>query len=130
MSQYIRNRNDSVTFVSRIIIIFFIMAIITGIAPIVASAAAPSDIYVNTTGWWRADGAFNESNPRIQAAIDNATAGDTIYVYNGSYSENVNVNKQVTLQGEGVDLVNVTAALASGHVFNVTVSYVNISGFN
>ena len=80
MGQYFKNRNVSITFV----IIFFIMAIIPGIAPIVASAATP-DIYVNQTGWWRADGAFNASATRIQAAIDNATAGDTIYVYNGSY---------------------------------------------
>ena len=89
----------------------------------------PSTFYVNQTGWWRADGAFNASATQIQAAIDNATAGDTIYVYNGSYIENVNVNKAVTLQGEGADVVNVTAALASDHVFNVTVGYVNISGF-
>src|SRR5660398_49505 len=155
MGQHINNRNVSITFVITIIIlltmkisvfssirehcekvkqknwifiIFFIMAIIPGIAPIVASAATP-DIYVNQTGWWRADGAFNASDPQIQAAIDNATAGETIYVYNGSYTDNVDVNRQVTLQGEGADVVNVTAALASGHVFNVTVSYVNISGF-
>ena len=111
----------------RILIIFFIMAILPGIAPIVASAATP-DIYVNQTGWWRADGAFNASATRIQAAINNATTSDTIYVYNGSYTENVNVNKQVTLQGEGAGVVTIIAALTSDHVVNVTVSYVNISG--
>ncbi|HMB46150.1 MAG TPA: NosD domain-containing protein, partial [Candidatus Methanoperedens sp.] len=103
------------------------MAILPGIAPIVASAATP-DIYVNQTGWWRADGAFNASATRIQAAINNATTSDTIYVYNGSYTENVNVNKQVTLQGEGAGVVTIIAALTSDHVVNVTVSYVNISG--
>jgi YVTN family beta-propeller protein/parallel beta-helix repeat protein len=100
------------------------------ISPEGASDTTASTIYVNTTGWWRDGGAFNESSTRIQAAIDNATAGDTIYVYNGTYVENVNVNEQVILQGEGADVVNVTNSTADSHVFNVTMDYVNISGFN
>ncbi|KAF5437779.1 CASH domain-dontaining protein, partial [Candidatus Methanophagaceae archaeon] len=88
------------------------------------------DICVNGTGWWRNNGTFNASSTRIQHAIDNATAGDSIYVYNGSYSENVNVTKQLSLQGEGPDVVNVTNSTAEHHVFNVTANYVNISGFN
>jgi len=36
---------------------------------------------------------------RIQDAIDNASAGDAILVYSGTYLENVNVNKQLSLQG-------------------------------
>ncbi len=36
---------------------------------------------------------------RIQDAIDNASAGDTILVYSGTYYENVNVNKQLNLSG-------------------------------
>jgi nitrous oxidase accessory protein len=36
---------------------------------------------------------------RIQDAIDNASAGDTILVYSGIYSENVVVNKQLILRG-------------------------------
>ena len=34
----------------------------------------------------------------IQAAVDNASKGDTIYVGDGIYNENVDVNKQVTIQ--------------------------------
>ncbi|KAF5419762.1 MAG: hypothetical protein C5S45_06055, partial [Candidatus Methanocomedens sp.] len=58
------------------------------ILPALASAAVTSDIYVNETGWWHDGGDFNASSTQIQAAIDNATAGETIYVYNGSYTEN------------------------------------------
>jgi parallel beta-helix repeat protein len=36
----------------------------------------------------------------IQAAIDNASSGDTIFVYNGTYYEHVFVNKTITLIGE------------------------------
>lgn len=38
---------------------------------------------------------------KIQWAVDNASAGDTIIVRNGTYYENVVVaNKRITLQGE------------------------------
>ncbi|HDN65463.1 MAG TPA: PKD domain-containing protein, partial [Methanosarcinales archaeon] len=88
-----------------------------------------SFICVNETGWWRGVCVFNASDTPIQAAVDNATGGDTIYVYNGSYNENVDVYKRITLIGEGADVVTVTAASAEDHVFEVTVNWVNISGF-
>ena len=113
-----------------IVVLLVAVILALSILPALASAAVTSDICVNETGWWRNGGAFNASSTRIQAAIDNATAGDTIYVYNGTYVENVNVNKQVTLQGEGADVVTVTNSTADRDVFNVTVDYVNISGFN
>ena len=43
------------------------------------------------------DGSCNYTS--IQAAIDNATVGDTIEVHSGTYYENVNVNEQLTLKG-------------------------------
>ncbi|MEA1864996.1 MAG: NosD domain-containing protein [Euryarchaeota archaeon] len=87
------------------------------------------NICVNQTGWWRDNGAFNVNGTPIQAAIDSATAGDTICVWNGSYIENVNVNERLTLRSESADVVTVTATRADDHVFEVTADYVNISGF-
>jgi parallel beta-helix repeat protein len=87
------------------------------------------DICVNENGWWRDGSVLNGNGTPIQAAVDDATAGETIYVWNGSYTENVNVNKRLTLEGEGAYVVNVTAASASDHVFEVTANYVNITGF-
>ena len=67
----------------------------------------------------------------IQAAVNNAAASDTIYVWNGTYNENVDIGtSHLTLAGEGADVVTVTAAATNDHVFNVTADYVNISGFN
>ena len=87
------------------------------------------DICVNTSGWWRDRGVLNANGMPIQAAVDAAAAGETICVAAGSYTENVYVNKRVTLQGEGADVVTVTAASADDDVFCVTADYVNISGF-
>jgi parallel beta-helix repeat protein len=60
-----------------------------------------------------------------------ADAGDSIFVWNGSYTENVDVGTtHLTLEGEGADVVTMTAASIYDHVFEVTADYVNISGFN
>jgi parallel beta-helix repeat protein len=87
------------------------------------------DICVNENGWWRDNGAFNSNDMPIQAAVDTADAGETIYVWNGSYTENVDVGKRLTLNGEGADVVTVTAASVSDDVFKVTANHVNILGF-
>ena len=65
----------------------------------------------------------------IQDTIDIASPGDTINVAAGNYNENVNVDKQITLQGAGRDVVTVTAQNTGAHVFGVGANNVNISGF-
>jgi len=93
--------------------------------------AAGEQLYVNESGWWWEGGAFNVSSAPIQAAVDAAGEGDSIYVEGGNYYENVDVNKpRLTLEGEGADVVTVTAADTGDPVFEVAdVNYVNISGF-
>ena len=91
---------------------------------------ACGDICVSQTGWWRDGGAFNASGTPIQAAIDSATDGDTICVWNGRYSENVNVDKRLTIRSEnGSASTIVQAADSNDHVFEMTADCVNISGF-
>ena len=65
----------------------------------------------------------------IRGAVDAAGDGDVIIVHAGSYTEHVRVAKRLTLLGEGADVVTVTAAVTSEHIFYVTADYVNISGF-
>jgi len=68
---------------------------------------------------------------RIQWAVDNASAGDTIIVRDGTYTENINVNKpHLTIRSEnGADSTIVHATNPDDHVFEVTADYVNISEF-
>jgi len=67
----------------------------------------------------------------IQAAVSAANPGDTIIVRNGTYSENVDVNKEyLTIRSEnGADVTIIQAANPADHVFEVTANYVSISGF-
>jgi len=67
---------------------------------------------------------------KIQWAVDNASAGATIIVGNGTYVENVVVNKSITIvSANGTENTTVQAASPDKHVFKVVADYVNISGF-
>ncbi|UCG70293.1 MAG: hypothetical protein JSV09_04550 [Thermoplasmata archaeon] len=78
-------------------------------------------LYVNETG---SDGAYFN----IQWAIDDANDGDTIFVYSGTYHEQIVINKSINLIGE--DRKN-TIIDANGFldVIKVTSNWVNITGF-
>jgi parallel beta-helix repeat protein len=68
--------------------------------------------------------------PKIQAAVDAASAGDTIIVRDGIYTENIAVNKRLMIRSEnGAATTIVQAENSNDHVFAVTADYVNLSGF-
>jgi parallel beta-helix repeat protein len=64
----------------------------------------------------------------IQAAIDNASVGDTILLSLDTHIENVVVNKSINLVGELGAIVR--AANSTLPIFNITAEYVNISGIS
>ncbi|MCK4902175.1 MAG: right-handed parallel beta-helix repeat-containing protein, partial [Thermoplasmatales archaeon] len=64
----------------------------------------------------------------IQEAIDAANPGDTIFVYGGTYYENVDVYKSINLVGEGEDICIIDGG-EIGNVVNITADWVNIAGF-
>lgn len=64
----------------------------------------------------------------IQDAIDNASSGDTVYVYNGTYFENIVINKSLNLVGENKETTIIDANL-SDNVVNISAQKVNLSGF-
>mgnify|MGYP006277611975 CR=1 FL=1 len=59
----------------------------------------------------------------VQEGIDNATSGDTVWVYNGTYNESVFVDKSIDVTGENRDVVTING--------NIQIWYdnVNFSGF-
>jgi parallel beta-helix repeat protein len=85
------------------------------------AVASAADIYVPEGG-----------NQTIQAAVNNASGGDTIIVRDGTYNENVDVNVyNLTIQSEnGSTNCIVNASNPNDHVFEVMwTEYVNITGF-
>jgi len=91
------------------------------------SARAPAaDVYVDDdadAGW------YDSLHVRtVQEGIDNATAGDTVFVYNGTYTENVVVDKTIDLVGENRNNTILDGG-GNGDVVRLLVGNVNISGF-
>lgn len=80
-----------------------------------------------------ADGFFVAEGMSIQAAVDAATAGDTILVAAGAYDENVTIDKAVTLVGPNAGLTGHDAgrgaeASIEGNVV-ITADGATLSGF-
>jgi parallel beta-helix repeat protein len=65
---------------------------------------------------------------KIQDAINSSTTGDTIYVHSGTYRENLNVNKTISLTGENKE-TTIIDGMRKDNTIYVTADYVNISGF-
>ena len=47
----------------------------------------------------------------IQDAIDASSDGDTVYVYSGTYSGDIYIEKNITLTGEGADVVTIEGTI-------------------
>ena len=65
---------------------------------------------------------------KIQDAINEGKEGDTVYVYAGNYTEQININKTINLTGERRDNLN-TKIEKSENVIRIKADWVNISGF-
>ena len=102
----------------RLVFALFCVAIILGLTmPMSPVAEAQATVYVP------------DDYSTIQAAVNAVSPGDTIIVRDGTYTENVVVNKTLTIQSEnGADYTTVQAADPTDHVFDVTANYVTVSG--
>jgi parallel beta-helix repeat protein len=86
------------------------------------------DFYVNDD--------FTSSTPgwgvthfdKIQDAIDNATAGYRIIVYNGNYVETITIDKRISLFGEDAEETTINGN-NNGDVVTINTSNVDLSGF-
>ena len=67
---------------------------------------------------------------KIQDAIDNSSHGDTVFVYNGTYIENVKINKSIRLIGEDKNTTYVYGNTTHwDKIFKLTTGNIEIKGF-
>lgn len=75
-------------------------------------------------------GGSGENNySKIQDAIDNASDGDTIFVYSGVYYENIVINKSISLVGENREKTIIKGCNRYRDVINITASNVIVRNF-
>ena len=105
-------------------ILFFLILIMINNSSIVADT---KNVIINQKTIYVDDnGGANYS--LIQDAINNATDGDTIYVYNGTYFEHLIIDRSIILQGEDKN-TTIIDGNHSGIVIFITADSVTIKGF-
>jgi parallel beta-helix repeat protein len=102
----------------------FIM-IIVEIAPVVK---APTTWYVDDVAGSGGPEDPPENFTSIQDAINAAQTGDTVFVYNGTYYENVIVNRTINLVGEDRNGTTINGG-GAGDTVSIREDYVNVSDF-
>ncbi len=102
-------------FIARLLITMMVLVIALQALPTIKAET----FTVDDDGGWA-------DHSSIQDAINASSDGDTIYVFNGTYLENVLVNKSLSLIGNGSSntIVNATG---SGITLNITADNVNLS---
>ena len=95
------------------------ISVFTVFLPVEIGTASGNTIYVDDLG--------GADYTTIQDAINAANESDTIYVYSGTYNENIVVNKSLTLSGGGSGSTTINGE--GDHTLKVTSDNVTISGF-
>lgn len=65
----------------------------------------------------------------IQGAINDAVNGDTIFVYSGTYNENINIGKRIYLIGEHKDTTTIQGVSGVNAVVRILSNNVELNGF-
>ncbi len=107
-----------------------VFSVFTGIFLIENCIALGNTIYVddsNTGGPW--NGTQEHPYQYIQDGIDATNSGDTVYVYSGTYNENVEISENITLIGQDKTTTTINGASSNKHtvkIYGSVSSYLNV----
>ncbi len=125
MRKHLKRYRTRHVFVKKIYVMTIIFMILFSFSIIINQIGSclsneESILYVSSSG--------NENFSTIQDGIDTAHSGDTIFVYNGTYSENIVIDKKITLLGENRN-TTIIDGRGSGNVIKINADHVTIQGF-
>jgi len=105
------------------IVVVGLLVVLVGLLALVSvvDECSATDIIVDTGG--------NGDYLTIQEGIDNSSNGDTVFVWAGTYSENVELNVSISLVGNGSSSTIIDDG-SVGAVLNISSSWCNVTGFN
>jgi nitrous oxidase accessory protein len=106
-----------------LILVFMGASVVSGLTANIATQP------MSRGNWLYVGGGGPGNYTSIQKAIDNSSNGDTIYVFNNTYNENLDTKlKKITLMGEDKDITFIQGQGASPAV-KIGTSDVTITGF-
>lgn len=114
------------------ILVIEVLILLLGASFVSALNVNSSNNYSKTFfGNWLYVGGGPGNYTKIQDAIDNATDGDTVFVYDDSspYQENIRINKQITIIGENKDTTIISGITGQDHVVRISSKNVVFDGF-
>lgn len=102
--------------------ILFALALVLAFSLVATTpVAAAATYYVATTGSdVTGDGSSGTPWQTIQYAVTTVASGDIIMVAAGTYTENIVINKRLTLHGAGRDATTIASAVADTDVIKLT----------
>jgi len=104
----------------------------TCIIPAIAQDTEKSSLPASRGDWLYVGGSGTGNYTRIQDAIDNASSGDTVFVYDDSspYYEHVRVTKAINLIGENVNTTTINDNFSQlTAAISLLTRYITIKGF-
>lgn len=107
-----------------LVCILLMVSSIVVVLPVKAVKASGNTLYVGGSG--------SGNYTTIQSAVDVASPGYTVFVFNGIYNENVVVNKSISLIGDDKynTIIDAYGLLGGDAVVIINADWVNMSGFN
>ncbi|MDH5635900.1 MAG: hypothetical protein OEY47_04465, partial [Candidatus Bathyarchaeota archaeon] len=113
-----------------ILILIFGTVWLTSLSGNISVVAVGVTVYVdddNIGGPW--DGTLDYPYQNITSGLEHASNGDTVYVLNGTYDENVVIDKSVALKGDSKPVIDGMGGMGARGI-DITANNVTVEGFN
>jgi parallel beta-helix repeat protein len=115
-------------FYKTLVVGVIVLFIGVGLQPAIADIVKKPHIPISKSNTLYVGGTGPGNYTTIQDAINDAEDGDTVFVFNGTYYEYVEIDKSINLKGEDREITEIINSYYIWAV-NISADYVNISGF-